>query len=978
MKTTFIKRVICLFLVLSMILSFAGCGKNEDQNVEQKDAETADETAKEEPNEEEKDDNEGDNTESLPPILKELSDEKIISIDADAYITNQEYIALIVKTFELASADFEDVFELPVNEKYLNYYRAAVDTGVLSKEDGIPGEDVLKSDNAERWLRNAMHLDVGEDNIFSDLPEKMTVMQAYELVIKAFTWKKDAFSIREDAKNELQLHKNVKYTVSDDTVNILADMDTDNKTVTFTSPDEVLAGVSAGDILFIAPGEVFFGGFLAKIASVESDGSEVTLVCEEPALAEVIETVDISMKLNYSLPLDELAEDEDGVYYESLYNYFDTDATFTKDGLLWTIDNYDESTAGVRLESGNFSSKSGLYAGLDLRVELMVDMMMAGTNLDLDYFHASVSATSTVIGTCGLSSSLESELKISLAECMVPVAGPISVCLKPYLTVRVNGEINVEVVATLINHSYFSVSTVSGISHGNTSGSKISLDADAEGSLEAGVGINAGFRLFGTPFWGNVDIVYADAVFGFGARGETAVEQSLSYDGEDIVHGGHQYKADEMGRVHPCALCIDGETYFFDELEVGLGKELRETIKTYFDLDAKYTLPRYEFKWRDWYYSVGEDRPGECKTGLCPYELYEVCVMVTDEASGDPICDVKITAGDEWAYTNSKGEAFLYLDRGRCYVEAKSSACCPDIVGTGITVYDRGTSIGIEMNLSIDYYTFIKEELLPKLGLASDEEHSIEIEVTQDMYSSGTLYPERCWDERSGLISARIADVNQDGTADLVVYYFKSDDTVATAICVSVYTVTEDGSISEIGHVENIVDGVNGYSTYSNTFGIAEGEDVVYIVSGMEYQMHLTPGYGDSFHFYGFDENGTFGLQYSIRQSRGGTSGRGYSLYDYTQGENAVETIIYHSSPNNHDSSCITPADTPLEDALALGLGLIGLEASPEDMKDTESYIINKTRYAMQYRIDYSDGDRTYIFTSSFTDATNLKEKIEQ
>ncbi len=99
----------------------------------------------------------------------------------------------------------------------------------------------------------------------------------------------------------------------------------------------------------------------------------------------------------------------------------------------------------------------------------------------------------------------------------------------------------------------------------------------------------------------------------------------------------------------------------------------------------------------------------------------------------------------------------------------------------------------IEINMPADYYAFLREHLIPAYGLADLSEHSKT--VTTDTFQQDVY-----WDDRSGIVSADIVDLNVDGTDEMVLYrfsYYNSEyfPTPVLGLYVEVYTQNEKGEI---------------------------------------------------------------------------------------------------------------------------------------------------------------------------------------
>ena len=95
-----------------------------------------------------------------------------------------------------------------------------------------------------------------------------------------------------------------------------------------------------------------------------------------------------------------------------------------------------------------------------------------------------------------------------------------------------------------------------------------------------------------------------------------------------------------------------------------------------------------------------------------------------------------------------------------------------------------------------EYYRFIQDSLLPKLGYAAEQERTV----------GGTPdgADEHYWDNKDGLIGANIADLNADGIRDLIVYQFDHKESIDstlnnTSLVSQAYIKDKDGEFSLAG-----------------------------------------------------------------------------------------------------------------------------------------------------------------------------------
>ena len=199
----------------------------------------------------------------------------------------------------------------------------------------------------------------------------------------------------------------------------------------------------------------------------------------------------------------------------------------------------------------------------------------------------------------------------------------------------------------------------------------------------------------------------------------------------------------------------------------------------------------------------------------------------------------------------------------------------------------KADTIYIERNLS--YYPYVKNELIPKLGL-------FEIGEKKEMAYDFVDYD---WDSRTGIVSAAIKDMNGDGIDDMVLVYVKKEDVLGNGLLhqtlyADMYTM-EDGVIvkknsvllDEFNNCENHEIWVSMYP-YQNK----DGKDC-YDLFVQSYAKGCFVDYSDPIYArFCFDGEGLRKV-FHIEQSQGGTSEVAFSNYVYNvqTGEDDEEIV---------------------------------------------------------------------------------------
>lgn len=131
------------------------------------------------------------------------------------------------------------------------------------------------------------------------------------------------------------------------------------------------------------------------------------------------------------------------------------------------------------------------------------------------------------------------------------------------------------------------------------------------------------------------------------------------------------------------------------------------------------------------------------------------------------------------------------------------------------------------------YYRFIREELYPRYGLVSLEK-STQVLTEDDVYEGTGL----CWDKRSGLLGADIADFTGDGQEDLLVYYmgesrepenWQGYTIYPATLYAELYTRKKAGEIVRLDTIELFRDRNNQYLECTAGVFTLEGKAYLYV-----------------------------------------------------------------------------------------------------------------------------------------------------
>ena len=292
---------------------------------------------------------------------------------------------------------------------------------------------------------------------------------------------------------------------------------------------------------------------------------------------------------------------------------------------------------------------------------------------------------------------------------------------------------------------------------------------------------------------------------------------------------------------------------------------------------------------------------------------------------------------------------------------------------------------------TFNYYEFIRDNLLPQMGYASLETTAAFVDGYH-AYNAQEASTMLCWDRRSGLLGADIADLNRDGTEDLLVYYLApdTDESVwgngiyCTAAYVDLYTVSRTGDVIRIG--TQLLDRYNNVEFNCTTAGLTEigGKTYLYVESSMV--TYFANNSDNEYVLYEYGDDGRFLPHWRIYKSDGGSSEIAYSLETRISGENYDRSVLYGDSGYRYyypDMPIYTSVDTSQYDALRMGLQLIGLPEANSSMGDSynisPSYAGNpQLKMSFQYQCRGEGNSDGKNMTVTLSDLTELKRHIDE
>lgn len=238
---------------------------------------------------------------------------------------------------------------------------------------------------------------------------------------------------------------------------------------------------------------------------------------------------------------------------------------------------------------------------------------------------------------------------------------PIQVGVETFLLTELNGSMKGSINQTE-SYQVSSSSTYYGlikVAEDNVC-EPIGKNRDAKLELEGNIEVSYGIRAdVGIPF---VFDVFAEGSLGARLKGSFA------------MLGGN----DEMGSIHDCERCLDGDIELFIKEDVGVDARIVSTI-TGHDLVYRWNIAEKALKIGDFYASYREEADGgvECGFGPCPHLRYKVTVYVK-KPDGKAAANAHVSAiypdqRMDAATANEEGVAELYLPDGDNILKGKTT-----------------------------------------------------------------------------------------------------------------------------------------------------------------------------------------------------------------------------------------------------------------------------------------------------------------
>lgn len=378
------------------------------------------------------------------------------------------------------------------------------------------------------------------------------------------------------------------------------------------------------------------------------------------------------------------------------FGYGDTSVTYYNGRRIWNVYGGAGASSDVTFSTPNYDKKEGFYARLNVLLEVSADIQIIAENLDITYFYLATKVDSQVHALAGYQLGGSASPSLALPTCIIPVSGPLSLEVKPYLKINADGKLVIEATADLANRMGF-VCAYNGdfdVESVNDTNVEIGFTADAEGRLEFGPEFDIDLKLCGTPFFDGVALLNGKGFMGVGVTGKTSVDQQVSLFNQSAGYQGHQNTPDADGNLHICYLCIQGEAYMVDRLTIGVGSTISEQLKKLSDRDFSVKLPDMQHTLTPWHYSAGRDYGPEFELKKCPHIAYPVTFTALEKETEEPLAGVRIriTGEDEMLISGVDGTAGTWLENGVYSLSAEAEGYLPEPLTGTVTVPSRKVS----------------------------------------------------------------------------------------------------------------------------------------------------------------------------------------------------------------------------------------------------------------------------------------------
>lgn len=623
----------------------------------------------------------------------------------DSKLTKAQFIKLLTVSTGLYDAEkngavhFADVKD---DAWYKPYVYAGI-CGMILDGDGslFEPDTAIRRGEAAVWIYRATGIESDGACSFSDVSaaeektavaaiSKLGVINGYEdgtfrpdmtlsraegaaIISRLMNLKSVNGKPREESANEIVLKESVKQIEIGDETKIDS-VDSKSHSITFSTKDESILNLKSGDVVFINPCDKLADGALLAVKSIKSSKSGATVTFASPKIDDAIESIDISAVVGASL-----ADAQSGGYTAvgGLSAKSDTSASAgaeisLKNGkLAWKLSANGKTADTLHFETDGYAKKQGAYAAADIKLTAFVDIMFSGS-MTSGSFYAHSEAQADADLTVGYAKGASKEISKELPAVNVPVCGPVSVKIQPYLVMTANGSFKVEAKASLSENVGFLFDN-GDFEKWSRPSFDASLTADADGKIESGIKLNTDITVGNCGIIGldGIEIAGVGAEFGVGVNGKTAVSQKVNVSKSGTKYEGNQNTPDKNGVIHNCYLCIEGMIYGYSSFSAGLSEDLNKYLKEH-KMNARYEGEKEEVEISPWHYSTGDWGGPEFELKNCGHKKIRVSGTVTDAETKKAISGASVTCSDESVLTDASGKYEIFVPAGANYITASA------------------------------------------------------------------------------------------------------------------------------------------------------------------------------------------------------------------------------------------------------------------------------------------------------------------
>ncbi|MBO5335623.1 MAG: fibronectin, partial [Lachnospiraceae bacterium] len=406
---------------------------------------------------------------------------------------------------------------------------------------------------------------------------------------------------------------------ADDTENVYVIEDADN-TVTSLQPGDIFAySYGENEVLIV------------KVASIEVDGTTVTITGSDTSMEEVFDYIKIDEEMGSGEAIVDASSCDDGITYEGLVDYVDEDTPQTY-GI--EVEGSSEAAFGMKVdktcsENGSEGDSSvSISGGLEVKLKFSAKVYLS---FSTQYIELKFDYSAKIFAD--VSGKISSEMPL-ITVAFIPVSG-IIVELTPSFVLEADTSISIE--GTLSGTIGLRAHAGEGITN-LTSFPRFKSSIKVEGTIFLGFSLCPRVKIL------------SDKVASASLTGKIGVEVKAALRDPLAVN---------MNEKHECNLCIDGE--ITGKIIVSANVKLLNK-KTF-----GFAMPQLEIKIADFYYSAYKDSFGWSD---CPFDLYRGKVKIVN---GDDIplqyVSVKLAANGNILTTNKDGVVEFWLPKGEQFVQ---------------------------------------------------------------------------------------------------------------------------------------------------------------------------------------------------------------------------------------------------------------------------------------------------------------------